>query len=91
MPEIIEIECPKCKEPIKILHIPRYFSEHYARAASNKKVMPQLHPERNEAMTPCLNCGASVIELNRLLKQGKDVSVKDAYEKAKSLGLPTRF
>ena len=86
------MKCPFCKEgDIKVLHIKASYSETRARAASNTKTIPVYHKAKEEALSDCSKCGKTQKEMNRIFREGKQVSCKDAVKRAEESGLPTKF
>lgn len=89
MPEIIEQECPFCKEgKIKILHREETYSFQRPHASSNVKTIPKISPEKYEVFSEkCPNCGKSKKELEKALEKGKEPSREDVIKRLREAGL----
>jgi hypothetical protein len=94
MPEIINVECPFCKQrTIKIMHRPESYTTQTTRAGSNRKTIPNLTPAKDEVLSDkCSNCGKSKKEIEKALKEGKQPSNEEIIKRMKEAGLnPSRL
>lgn len=93
MPEQKTIKCPFCKEgDITTLYTPKIMVTHYSRAASNKKAMTYFKDEKYAIISQkCPNCGKTKTEIQKMLKEGKQLSMDEVIKRAKEAGLPLKF
>jgi hypothetical protein len=91
MPEIITIKCPFCKEgDIKISHRERQIITKKSTCRAGGKNMSIQHA-KDEVLSDCQKCSKTIKEISKRLKEGKQVSCKDAAKRMEEAGLPTRF
>jgi len=91
MPEIIIMKCPFCKEGyIKIMHRDRQVVVKKSTCRAGGRNMSISHA-KDEVMSDCPNCGKTQKEIQKRLKEGKQISAKDAAKRAEKSGLPLRF
>lgn len=87
------IKCPFCERGyIVALYTPQVYGYQITRAASNKKTIPKLYPEKFEVLTEqCPVCGKPRKEIQKVLKEGKKPSREEIIKRAKEAGLPLKF
>ena len=94
MPEILTEEYPFCKQKtIKFLHREETFKMERGRAASNTKIIPKRVAEKYEIVSEkCPNCGKSKKEIEKALKEGKEVPREEVLKRLREAGLdPTKL
>jgi len=91
--EIIEIQCPFCKENVlKAIHKEQTFKSQKIRITSGRSTNNIKSPARTEIISEsCPNCGKTKKEIEKALKEGKQVSREQIIERMKKAGLPLRF
>lgn len=92
MPEIIIIECPFCKAPIKVMHREETYTTQRTKAAGKTKTIPKLSPSKDVILSDkCSTCGHTKKEIEQALKRGKQPSREEILRRMKEAGLPTKF
>lgn len=93
MAEIIDFECPFCKQKtIKVIHTPEIYTTQRTKAAGKYKSIPKLSPEKNEIVSEkCSNCGKSKKEIQKALKEGKKPSREEIIKRFQEAGIPTKI
>ena len=89
MPEIIEEECPFCKQKtIKVLYKEETFSAKRTRIRAGRSTKYVKSPEKYEILVEkCSNCGKSKKEIEEALKHGKEPSHKEVIRRLREAGL----
>ena len=89
MPEQKSIKCPFCEVgDIITLYTPKMMVTKYARAASNKKAMNFFKNEKYEILVEkCPNCGKSKKDIERAMKQGKELPNEEVLKRLREAGL----
>jgi DNA-directed RNA polymerase subunit RPC12/RpoP/rubredoxin len=88
-----EIECPFCKAKIKVLYKPsmmRFTNSSSASAGTKRKAFRT--PEKYEILADkCPNCGKSKKEIERALREGRQLSNEEIIKRMKEAGLPLKI
>ena len=93
MPEVLTEECPFCKQKtINVIHIEETFSAKRTRIRAGRSTKYVKSPERYEILVEkCSNCGKSKKEIEKSLKQGKELSNEEIIRRMKEAGLPLKI
>jgi 2-iminoacetate synthase ThiH len=89
MPEQKIIKCPFCEQgDITTVHIPGMMVSKRAYASSNTKTISYFTGEKYEIVSEkCPNCGKSKKEIEKALKQGKELPNEEVLRRLKEAGL----
>lgn len=87
-----EIECPFCKAKIKVLCKPSMLQFKVSRIAAGTKRTPYKTEEKCILLVDkCPNCGKSKKEIEKRLKEGKQLSNEEIIRRMKEAGLPLKI
>ena len=88
-----EIECPFCKGRIKALYKPSMLQFKVSRISAKTARVPYRTMEKYEILVDkCPNCGKTKKEIERVLKEGKELSNSEVLKRLKEAGLdPARL
>ena len=90
MPENITIECPFChKKTIKAIYYPPVLQTTTSHAAGRAVTKYYYTKEKYEILSGCSNCGKSLKEVKRALREGKKSKEKEKriIERLKAEGI----
>jgi len=88
-----EIECPFCKAKLKALYHPSVLQFHVSRIAAKTSRVPYRSQEKYILLVDkCPNCGKSKKEIEKRLKEGKELSNEEVIKRLREAGLdPSRL
>lgn len=93
MNETVEILCPFCdKKAVRAIHRPSIRIRKVCRGSAKNKTTWVRTPEVYEVISDCSNCGKTVKEINKKLKDGDEsqMSHEDMLKRIKEMGLPLK-
>jgi hypothetical protein len=91
--EVRIVKCPFCNEgEINVMYTPKAYGYQVTRAASNKKTIPKMFPEKYVVLVSnCPVCKHTKAEIEKRLKEGKQLSKEEIIKRMQEAGLPTRI
>jgi hypothetical protein len=88
MPEQRITECPFCKANIKTLYKPSVIQFSISRISAKTSRVPYRTREKYEILVDkCPNCGKSKKEIEKALKEGKEVPREEVLKRLREAGL----
>ena len=89
MTEILTEECPFCKEKtIKVMHKEEAFSARRTRCRAGRSTQNIKSPEKYEILVnKCSNCNKSKKEIEKALREGKELSREEVIKRLREAGL----
>ena len=89
MSEILTEECPFCKQKtIKVFHSEETFSAKVTRINAGRNTKIVKHPEKYEILVnKCSNCGKTKKEIEKALKEGKELPIEEVLRRLKEAWL----
>ncbi|MGD0027876.1 MAG: hypothetical protein ABSC91_02945 [Candidatus Bathyarchaeia archaeon] len=83
-----EIECPFCKAKIKALYKPSVLQFHVSRISAKTSRVPFRTQEKYEILVDkCPNCGKTKKEIEKRLKEGKEMTSDEIVKRLREAGL----
>ena len=87
-----EIECPFCKEKIKVLYKPSMLQFKVSRVAAKTARVPYRTKEKYEVLVDkCPKCGKTKKQIKKALEEGIPPSHEEVIRRAKEAGLPLKI
>jgi len=88
-----EIECPFCKTKIKVLYKPSMirFTNSSSASAGTKRKAFRTQEKYEILLDKCPNCGKRKNEIEKALREGRQLSNEEIIERLKAAGLPLRI
>ncbi len=83
----IEVSCPFCGKPVKALHRPSLIREKKKASWGGCKKSFIRDKEILEIVEDCSNCGKTKKEIERALKEGKQLPNEEVLKRLREAGL----